>query len=228
MTDRTTLKIATPCTEKFEQMRGDGYRRFCDACNKHVHNLSELTRDEAIRLIKDNTDAGMCVVYKFDRSGQVRFREPRPPARRPRPDASQLAGLKRLLAAAALVPVLATLPACDTAPDEIAAIEQPCDAPSADVRPIDLIMEAEARFVRELRDFLGEPDIDYEVVAGGLEVDPSFYEQPDGPEQWRAPLADPDPTVQPPIDEPFEDMIMGDLAIAPEDLERLENSAVVY
>ena len=45
------IRIATPCKADWNQMTGDERVRLCGACNKHVYNLSNLTRDEAEALI---------------------------------------------------------------------------------------------------------------------------------------------------------------------------------
>ena len=45
------LIIETPCPMDWDLMRGDDRRRFCSRCEKHVFNISEMSRDEAIELI---------------------------------------------------------------------------------------------------------------------------------------------------------------------------------
>jgi hypothetical protein len=47
------LYIANPCRADWTEMTGDDRVRTCAACAKPVFNLSELTRDEAERLITD-------------------------------------------------------------------------------------------------------------------------------------------------------------------------------
>jgi hypothetical protein len=42
-----TLRIASPCHERWDDMIGDHRTRFCGKCQKNVHNVSEMTRDEA-------------------------------------------------------------------------------------------------------------------------------------------------------------------------------------
>jgi len=73
---REEANILSPCSEDWEAMRGDDRRRFCDICEKHVHNLSAMTETEA-RSVVANKD--VCVRYKLDRRTQtIRHR----PARR--------------------------------------------------------------------------------------------------------------------------------------------------
>ncbi|WP_438018312.1 hypothetical protein WMF18_04185 [Sorangium sp. So ce315] len=47
-----SLRVASPCTARWDEMAGDDRVRFCDHCEKHVYNLSELPRDEAERLVR--------------------------------------------------------------------------------------------------------------------------------------------------------------------------------
>jgi hypothetical protein len=47
--DRFYLK--TPCSTEWGLMKGNEQIRFCSECNKHVYNLSTLTRKQAEDLI---------------------------------------------------------------------------------------------------------------------------------------------------------------------------------
>lgn len=104
---RDQIQIPEPCHADWEQMRGDDAKRFCDSCTKHVHNLSELTRDEAKTLLAEGGEH-LCVQYAFDTDGEVMFRDSQHPAWRLK---RQMDGAKRLIAAALTLPLLA---ACDT------------------------------------------------------------------------------------------------------------------
>jgi hypothetical protein len=42
-----SIQIPKPCTAEWSQMSGDDQRRFCSECNKHVLNLSAMTRRQA-------------------------------------------------------------------------------------------------------------------------------------------------------------------------------------
>ena len=46
------VRIATPCPAAWEQMDGDERVRFCGSCRQNVYNLSEMTRDEALALVR--------------------------------------------------------------------------------------------------------------------------------------------------------------------------------
>ena len=45
------LHVDFPCTRDWDAMPGEGPTRFCDACGKHVHDLSRMTTAEAERLV---------------------------------------------------------------------------------------------------------------------------------------------------------------------------------
>lgn len=60
------IRIATPCSADWNQMIGDDRVRLCGACNKHVYNLSRMTRDEAEALITAK-EGKLCARY-FQRS----------------------------------------------------------------------------------------------------------------------------------------------------------------
>ncbi len=45
------LTIPTACPVLWDSMRGDHRTRFCDQCKQSVHDVSELTRAEVLRLV---------------------------------------------------------------------------------------------------------------------------------------------------------------------------------
>ncbi len=47
------IRVATPCTASWEQMKGDEKKRFCDQCKLHVHNFSAMTEAEITGLIQN-------------------------------------------------------------------------------------------------------------------------------------------------------------------------------
>jgi len=59
------LKIESPCQADWNDMIGDGAHRFCNHCNKMVHDLSAMPAYESERLICN--DAGeLCVRFQVD------------------------------------------------------------------------------------------------------------------------------------------------------------------
>ncbi len=69
------LPIAEPCHEAWDAMdRSPGARRFCDRCTKHVHDLSALTEPEARAVLASAGTERICVRYRVDGSGVLKFR----------------------------------------------------------------------------------------------------------------------------------------------------------
>jgi hypothetical protein len=65
------LRIDSPCPADFDAMQGTGPTRFCTHCNKHVHDLSAMTRADAERLVCEAAGS-LCVRFARDEvSGQV-------------------------------------------------------------------------------------------------------------------------------------------------------------
>lgn len=46
-----SVRIASPCPARWEDMQGDEKSRFCGQCRQNVYNISAMTRDEAESLI---------------------------------------------------------------------------------------------------------------------------------------------------------------------------------
>jgi hypothetical protein len=98
--ERSKLVIPEPCPAEWNEMSGDAERRFCNSCQKHVHNLSAMTPQAAARLVEGKPADGrsLCIRYTPDVTGEVRYTARRVPATAPR---EQVRGA-RLLQTAAL------------------------------------------------------------------------------------------------------------------------------
>ena len=57
-----SVKVKDPCTEDWAQMEGNERVRFCSHCSKSVNNLSEMTRKEAMRLVRAS-GGNICIRY---------------------------------------------------------------------------------------------------------------------------------------------------------------------
>lgn len=57
-----SLEVKNPCSEDWDEMSGNERVRFCSHCSKNVNNLSELTRKEAMRLVR-KSNGSLCVRY---------------------------------------------------------------------------------------------------------------------------------------------------------------------
>lgn len=79
MSDRSIpleqFQIQTPCTEDWSGMHGDESKRFCDKCNKHVHDLAHFDRDQADALLNAQTAGHVCVRMARDGEGRVITRD---------------------------------------------------------------------------------------------------------------------------------------------------------
>ena len=66
-----TLQVPDPCPARWDEMVGDDRRRFCAHCQKYVHNLTAIPRDEADRLVCQSA-GDLCVRFARDpRTEQV-------------------------------------------------------------------------------------------------------------------------------------------------------------
>ena len=64
------LRIASPCPASWDAMRGDDRVRFCDSCSKHVYNVSGLTADAAVALVRES-EGHLCVRLYRRKDGTV-------------------------------------------------------------------------------------------------------------------------------------------------------------
>lgn len=53
------LRVASPCDASWDDMSGDDRQRFCDACEKHVYDLTVLSPPEIVELIEE-TEGKFC------------------------------------------------------------------------------------------------------------------------------------------------------------------------
>jgi hypothetical protein len=58
------VRVAAPCTARWEEMRGDDQVRFCGACAKNVYDLSSLTREAAEELLASKGEAPCVRFYR--------------------------------------------------------------------------------------------------------------------------------------------------------------------
>jgi len=60
-----SVKVGSPCGEEWERMEGSDRVRFCSHCAKHVNNLSEMSRKEAMRFVRAS-GGDICIRYIVD------------------------------------------------------------------------------------------------------------------------------------------------------------------
>lgn len=56
------LTVTSPCNEDWDAMTGNEKVRFCSHCDLSVHNLSEMTRREALALVR-KSEGRLCIRY---------------------------------------------------------------------------------------------------------------------------------------------------------------------
>ncbi len=64
------IKVASPCSADWNEMYGDGRKRFCGDCKLNVYNLSGMTRDQAETLVM-NAEGRLCVRFYKRADGSV-------------------------------------------------------------------------------------------------------------------------------------------------------------
>lgn len=64
------IRIASPCTARWDGMAGDDRARHCAACDKTVYDLSRLTADQAADLIREK-EGSLCVRLYRRSDGRV-------------------------------------------------------------------------------------------------------------------------------------------------------------
>ena len=64
------IRIASPCKSDWDKMYGDDRRRFCSECSLNVYNLSDMSREEAERLVM-NSEGRLCVRFFRRKDGTI-------------------------------------------------------------------------------------------------------------------------------------------------------------
>lgn len=72
------LKVQRSCSEDWEQMTGTDQIRFCRHCSQDVHDLTEMDRTEAVRLVLRSKGRN-CLRLRFNPAGEPLFRPPAGP-----------------------------------------------------------------------------------------------------------------------------------------------------
>ena len=64
------IRVASPCSARWDEMAGDERSRFCGSCQKNVYNLSAMTREAAEALVRAK-EGDLCVRYYRRADGTV-------------------------------------------------------------------------------------------------------------------------------------------------------------
>ncbi len=68
------IHIAKPCPANWDEMKGDDQVRHCSQCRLNVYNISEMSAEEALRLVQ-NAEGRMCVRMYRREDGTVITRD---------------------------------------------------------------------------------------------------------------------------------------------------------
>lgn len=85
------IDVASPCSMRWDDMRGDDRARFCGACRLNVYDISALTRAEAESLIREH-EGHLCVRFFRRADGTILTRNCPVGLRRVRHAVVRLAG----------------------------------------------------------------------------------------------------------------------------------------
>ena len=96
-TSLDVINVERPCHLDWDSLPGQGPVRVCPTCDKAVHNLSAMRRQEAERLVAASTDS-LCVCYDRDATGKILTVEYAVPPRRSGRRARRLVGLGAAMA----------------------------------------------------------------------------------------------------------------------------------
>jgi hypothetical protein len=64
------IEIEQNCPASWNRMEGNDVARFCDHCEKHVYDLSAMTRTDAERLVCEKA-GNLCAQFRRDPTGEV-------------------------------------------------------------------------------------------------------------------------------------------------------------
>jgi hypothetical protein len=68
------IDVVQPCSADWNDMVGTDQARFCTHCQKHVHNLSAMTRHEAEQFVCQAAGR-LCIQFERDARGEIRTLE---------------------------------------------------------------------------------------------------------------------------------------------------------
>jgi hypothetical protein len=157
-------------------------QRFCGVCVKNVHDLSALTEPQARAVLADESTKGrMCVRYKADRDGNIKFKA----------ETVTATSLWRMTLAAAGM-TLALLTGCtDTAPDRVLS-----DRCEYEVGPWGFVAERGQGTCPAVEPEPDQPEV--EIVGQIMAEPPPVQPQPEREMMGDiAPVAEPDPQPEP-------------------------------
>jgi hypothetical protein len=172
------IRVATPCSADWNAMTGDERVRACGACNKHVYNLSDMTRDEAEALILEK-EGRLCVRYFQRKDGTSLLKDCTVGIAQKRKRRLFAAGAAAMLAGGGFAAYERTRPEPTAAPQiEPLMGEAMVELPEVELRRESI--EPATPPDREWREVKGDVAIEPEVhvLQGGMSIDPTDLPAP--------------------------------------------------
>lgn len=164
------IRVATPCRADWNEMTGDERVRHCARCDKDVFNLSDMSREQAERLIIERR-GDLCARYYQRQDGTILLADCSVGLRQKRATRVLAAGAAALLAgtggAGAFLQLShrASIAPAPPAPDEPLmgrmAVVQP-EAPPPPAPPD----------VREIKGQMIAPPEEHQLIQGDISIDP--------------------------------------------------------
>jgi hypothetical protein len=124
--DLQKLQVASPCYERWDNMKGDARTRHCASCKLNVYNIREMTTSEVKELVQ-RTSGQLCIRLYRRWDGTVLTRDCPVGLQRARVRVAAAMATAAAFVAVLLFPVLARLGSKEAAPLEGLTFEERMD-----------------------------------------------------------------------------------------------------
>jgi hypothetical protein len=174
------IRVATPCQADWSQMTGDERVRHCAHCKKDVFNLSELSREQAERLIIEK-NGDLCARYFQRTDGTILLADCSVGIKQKRKTSVLAASAAMLLAGTGGLAGFLKLSRHHAVPAPTPVVEVRMgtaavvpDVPPSDVHEVMGDVAVEPRDTHEMQGqvVIQAPPPPVEAIQGGISVDP--------------------------------------------------------
>gem|GEM_PF-4512938 len=62
---KNLVNIPHPCHEDTDLMPRNGHKMYCSQCDKNVHNISDLSSEDAQALLEKNLGEEICISFRL-------------------------------------------------------------------------------------------------------------------------------------------------------------------
>jgi len=172
------IRVATPCQADWSQMTGDERVRHCAHCKKDVFNLSELSREQAERLIIEK-NGDLCARYFKRQDGTILLADCSVGIKQKRKTSVLAASAAVLLAGTGGIAGYLKLShhhaKLERVPEPImGAVAVVPDVPPPDVHEVKGDVAVEPPDVHEVKGQMIEVQapVEHEAIQGGISIEP--------------------------------------------------------